>query len=80
MFGKPRAVGLRATPVNTSGNAVTQTLWNAYRTVALRCFPAPGGGEVGLLVVDEAHFAKNPWTKRPQAVALRAERCGRALS
>ncbi len=46
---------------------------------ALRGFPAPGGGEVGLLVVDEAHFVKNPKAKRSQAVALWAERCGRAL-
>ncbi|MGQ4388491.1 DEAD/DEAH box helicase [Streptomyces sp. SAS_270] len=46
---------------------------------ALRGFPSPGGGEVGLLVVDEAHFVKNPNAKRSQAVALWAERCGRAL-
>ncbi|MET8134629.1 DEAD/DEAH box helicase [Streptomyces sp. NPDC005251] len=46
---------------------------------ALRGFPAPGAGEVGLLVVDEAHFVKNPKAKRSQAVALWAERCGRAL-
>lgn len=46
---------------------------------ALRGFPAPGGGEVGLLVVDEAHTVKNPKAKRSQAVALWAERCGRTL-
>ncbi|HEY3483639.1 MAG TPA: DEAD/DEAH box helicase [Streptomyces sp.] len=46
---------------------------------ALRGFPAPGGGEVGLLVVDEAHFVKNPKAKRSQAVALWAERCARTL-
>ena len=46
---------------------------------ALRGFPAPGGGEVGLLVVDEAHSVKNPKAKRSQAVALWAERCKRAL-
>ncbi|WP_310435780.1 DEAD/DEAH box helicase [Streptomyces sp. 3330] len=46
---------------------------------ALRGFPAPGGGEVGLLVVDEAHSVKNPKAKRSQAVALWAERCGRTL-
>ncbi|MEU7022723.1 DEAD/DEAH box helicase [Streptomyces sp. NPDC046203] len=46
---------------------------------ALRGFPAPGGGEVGLLVVDEAHAVKNPQAKRSQAVALWAERCERAL-
>ncbi len=26
---------------------------------ALRAFPAPGGGELGMLVVDEAHYVKN---------------------
>ena len=46
---------------------------------ALRGFPAPGGGEVGLLVVDEAHTVKNPKAKRSQAVASWAERCGRTL-
>jgi superfamily II DNA or RNA helicase len=46
---------------------------------ALRGFPAPGGGEVGLLVVDEAHFVKNPEAKRSQAVALWAARCGRTV-
>ncbi|MGW1322424.1 DEAD/DEAH box helicase [Streptomyces antibioticus] len=46
---------------------------------ALRGFPVPGGGEVGLLVVDEAHSVKNPQAKRSQAVALWAEHCGRAL-
>ncbi|MCF4140160.1 DEAD/DEAH box helicase [Streptomyces sp. Tue 6430] len=46
---------------------------------ALRGFPAPGGGEVGLLVVDEAHSVKNPKAKRSQAVGLWAERCERAL-
>lgn len=49
---------------------------------ALRGFPAPdvpGDGEVGLLVVDEAHSVKNPKTKRSQAVARWTERCGRTL-
>ncbi|WP_329423627.1 DEAD/DEAH box helicase [Streptomyces sp. NBC_01268] len=46
---------------------------------ALRGFPTPGGGEVGMLVVDEAHSVKNPKTKRAQAVALWAERCERSL-
>ncbi|WP_153812371.1 DEAD/DEAH box helicase [Streptomyces sp. SUK 48] len=46
---------------------------------ALRGFPVPGGGEVGLLVVDEAHCVKNPGAKRSQAVAGWAERCERAL-
>ncbi|MFF4112562.1 DEAD/DEAH box helicase [Streptomyces sp. NPDC001714] len=46
---------------------------------ALRGFPAPGGGEVGLFVVDEAHSVKNPKAKRSQAVAQWAERCERTL-
>ncbi|MFF4896972.1 DEAD/DEAH box helicase [Streptomyces sp. NPDC001068] len=46
---------------------------------ALRGFPAPGGGEVGLIVVDEAHSVKNPQAKRSQAVAEWAGRCDRVL-
>lgn len=46
---------------------------------ALRDLPPPGGGEVGLVVVDEAHFVKNPKAMRSQAVALWAERCERSL-
>jgi superfamily II DNA or RNA helicase len=46
---------------------------------ALRGFSAPGGGEVGLFVVDEAHSVKNPKAKRSQAVAEWAERCERTL-
>ncbi|MEU6378232.1 DEAD/DEAH box helicase [Streptomyces sp. NPDC046909] len=46
---------------------------------ALRGFPVPGGGEVGLLVVDEAHAVKNPQAKRSQTVAQWAEHCERAL-
>ncbi|MFB6837470.1 DEAD/DEAH box helicase [Streptomyces sp. NPDC056361] len=46
---------------------------------ALRGFPAPEGGEIGMLVVDEAHAVKNPKTLRSQAVARWVERCERAL-
>lgn len=46
---------------------------------ALRGFPAPGGGEIGMLVVDEAHSVKNPQTKRSRSVALWAGRCERVL-
>ncbi|MFC5802533.1 DEAD/DEAH box helicase [Streptomyces formicae] len=46
---------------------------------ALRGFPAPGGGEVGMLVVDEAHSVKNPKALRSQAVAQWTERCDRTL-
>lgn len=46
---------------------------------ALRGFPTPGGGEIGMLVVDEAHSVKNPKALRSQAVARWAERCERTL-
>ncbi|MGV9691785.1 DEAD/DEAH box helicase [Streptomyces sp. NPDC003444] len=46
---------------------------------ALRGFPAPGGGEVGMLVVDEAHLVKNPKTLRSQAVAQWVEPCEHVL-
>ncbi|MEV0094065.1 DEAD/DEAH box helicase [Streptomyces sp. NPDC050738] len=46
---------------------------------ALRGFPAPGGGELGMLVVDEAHFVKNPNARRSQAVSGWAEHCDRVL-
>ncbi|WP_306316511.1 MULTISPECIES: DEAD/DEAH box helicase [unclassified Streptomyces] len=46
---------------------------------ALRGLPAPGGGEVGMLVVDEAHAVKNPQALRSQAVAEWAAHCERVL-
>ncbi|MFF9767213.1 DEAD/DEAH box helicase [Streptomyces sp. NPDC014636] len=46
---------------------------------ALRGFPVPGGGEIGMLVVDEAHSVKNPQALRSQAVAQWAGHCGRVL-
>ncbi|WP_345680260.1 DEAD/DEAH box helicase [Yinghuangia aomiensis] len=46
---------------------------------AMRGFPTPGGGEVGLLVVDEAHSVKNPKARRSQAIAEWTERCERSL-
>ncbi|MCC5474314.1 DEAD/DEAH box helicase [Streptomyces barringtoniae] len=46
---------------------------------ALRGFPAPGGGEIGMLVVDEAHCVKNPKALRSQAVAQWAGHCERVL-
>ncbi|WP_374991157.1 DEAD/DEAH box helicase [Streptomyces sp. LHD-70] len=46
---------------------------------ALRGFPVPGGGEVDMLVVDEAHTVKNPKALRSQSVARWTERCERTL-
>ncbi|MFG2945189.1 DEAD/DEAH box helicase [Streptomyces adustus] len=46
---------------------------------ALRGFPAPGDGEVGMLVVDEAHYVKNPKARRSQAVTEWSGRCEHVL-
>ncbi|MEV5435564.1 SNF2-related protein [Streptomyces sp. NPDC052682] len=46
---------------------------------ALRGFPTPGGGDIGMLVVDEAHYVKNPRTRRAEAVTAWAEGCDRVL-
>lgn len=40
---------------------------------------AGGDGAVGMLVVDEAHYVKNPETRRSQAVAEWATHCERVL-
>ncbi|MYW64405.1 ATP-dependent helicase [Streptomyces sp. SID8379] len=46
---------------------------------ALRGFPAPAAGELGMLVVDEAHYVKNPKARRTQAVTEWAGRSDRVL-
>ncbi|MBK3575585.1 DEAD/DEAH box helicase [Streptomyces sp. MBT65] len=40
---------------------------------------APTGPTPGMLVVDEAHYVKNPDTRRTRTVALWTERCDRVL-
>ncbi|WP_030291036.1 DEAD/DEAH box helicase [Streptomyces katrae] len=42
---------------------------------ALTGFPEPAAGELGMLVVDEAHHVKNPRAQRSLAVAAWAARC-----
>jgi superfamily II DNA or RNA helicase len=46
---------------------------------ALHALAAPDGTPPGMLVVDEAHYVKNPDARRSQAVARWAERCERVL-
>lgn len=46
---------------------------------ALRGFPVPGGGELGMLVVDEAHYVKNPKTRRSRTVTEWSGHCERVL-
>ncbi|WP_267243201.1 DEAD/DEAH box helicase [Streptomyces sp. PR69] len=46
---------------------------------ALRGFPLPAEGELGMLVVDEAHYVKNPEALRSRSVARWAGLCERVL-
>jgi superfamily II DNA or RNA helicase len=57
-----------------SGGGVGVTTYDA-----LRGFPAPAHGEIGMLVVDEAHYVKNPETRRARTVAGWADACERVL-
>ncbi|MEV6025473.1 DEAD/DEAH box helicase [Streptomyces sp. NPDC052036] len=45
----------------------------------LHTLPAPGGAPPGMLVVDEAHYVKNPGTRRARAVTVWTEACDRVL-
>ncbi|HEX5567995.1 MAG TPA: DEAD/DEAH box helicase [Streptomyces sp.] len=57
-----------------SGGGVGVTTYDA-----LHGFPVPGGGELGMLVADEAHYVKNPEARRSRTVAEWAGRCERVL-
>ncbi|WP_405588456.1 DEAD/DEAH box helicase [Streptomyces sp. NBC_01092] len=76
---------LRVTPLHGPDRQDAFADWKGRGGVAvttfdaLRGFPVPGGGELGMLVVDEAHFVKNPRTRRSMAVSEWAERCDRVL-
>ncbi|WP_327288959.1 DEAD/DEAH box helicase [Streptomyces sp. NBC_01198] len=67
---------LRAVPLHGPDRGEAFAAWRAGGGVgvttydALRGFPAPDGGRpVAMLVVDEAHYVKNPETRRSLAVA-----------
>ncbi|MER5937737.1 DEAD/DEAH box helicase [Streptomyces sp. NPDC001928] len=76
---------LRVTPLHGPDRQDAFADWKGRGGVAvttfdaLRGFPVPGGGELGMLVVDEAHFVKNPRTRRSMAVSEWAEHCDRVL-
>ncbi|WP_078855770.1 DEAD/DEAH box helicase [Streptomyces sp. NRRL F-5065] len=76
---------LRTTLLHGPGRHGAFTDWTARGGVglttfdALRGFPVPDGQDLGMLVVDEAHYVKNPEAQRSQAVARWAERCPRVL-
>ncbi|WP_399888282.1 DEAD/DEAH box helicase [Streptomyces sp. BBFR51] len=65
---------LRALPLHGPDRQDAFTDWRERGGVAvttfesLRGFPAPDGGELAMLVVDEAHSVKNPQALRSQAV------------
>ena len=46
---------------------------------SLHALPAPDGVRVGMFILDEAHYAKNPKTRRSRAVARWAEDTERVL-
>ncbi|GAA3564215.1 DEAD/DEAH box helicase [Streptomyces osmaniensis] len=76
---------LRVTPLHGPDRQEAFADWKGRGGVAvttfdaLRGFPVPGGGELGMLVVDEAHFVKNPQTRRSMAVSEWAAHCERVL-
>ncbi|MFE0253661.1 DEAD/DEAH box helicase [Streptomyces sp. NPDC059010] len=76
---------LRVTPLHGPDRQEAYADWKGRGGVAvttfdaLRGFPVPGGGELGMLVVDEAHFVKNPQTRRTMTVSEWARHCDRVL-
>ncbi|MFE6974874.1 DEAD/DEAH box helicase [Streptomyces sp. NPDC057682] len=65
---------LRALPVHGPERAAAFAEWRVSGGVALTTFDGlhtlePGGVRPGMLVVDEAHYVKNPETRRSRAVA-----------
>lgn len=76
---------LRALPVHGPERQDAYAEWRERGGVALTTFdvlhtlPAPDGTKPGLLVVDEAHYVKNPDTRRARSVAVWTGHCDRVL-
>ncbi|MFI9647170.1 DEAD/DEAH box helicase [Streptomyces sp. NPDC052040] len=76
---------LRALPVHGPDRREAYEEWRAHGGVAvttydtLHTLPAPDGAPPGMLVVDEAHYVKNPGTRRARAVAVWTGACERVL-
>lgn len=76
---------LRAAPLHGPDRQEAYADWRERGGVAvttfdaLRGFPVPADGELGMLVVDEAHYVKNPGTLRARAVTAWAGRCAHVL-
>ncbi|MFF7451909.1 MULTISPECIES: SNF2-related protein [unclassified Streptomyces] len=76
---------LRALPVHGPDRQEAYAEWRERGGVALTTFdvlhtlPGPDGVEPGMLVVDEAHYIKNPETRRARSVAAWTGHCDRVL-
>jgi superfamily II DNA or RNA helicase len=76
---------LRALAVHGPDRQDAHAEWRERGGVAVTTFdvlhtlPAPDGAPPGLLVVDEAHYVKNPDTRRARSVATWTRRCERVL-
>ncbi|MFF3515476.1 DEAD/DEAH box helicase [Streptomyces sp. NPDC002573] len=76
---------LRAMLVHGPDRAEAYEEWRERGGVAvttydtLHTLPAPDGAPPGMLVVDEAHYVKNPATRRARAVTVWTEACDRVL-
>ncbi|MEV0635245.1 DEAD/DEAH box helicase [Streptomyces sp. NPDC050619] len=76
---------LRALTVHGPDRQDAYAEWRERGGVAVTTFdvlhslPAPDGTQPGMLVVDEAHYVKNPDTRRAKSVAVWTDRCDRVL-
>jgi SNF2 family DNA or RNA helicase len=76
---------LRAVPVHGPDRQEAYADWRERGGVALTTFdvlhtlPEPDGTRPGMLVVDEAHYVKNPGTRRARSVAGWTKACDRVL-
>ncbi|MCX4883345.1 MULTISPECIES: DEAD/DEAH box helicase [unclassified Streptomyces] len=76
---------LRAVPVHGPDRQDAYAEWRERGGVALTTFdllhtlPAPDAAGPGMLVVDEAHYVKNPGTRRARSIAAWTQSCDRVL-
>ncbi len=77
--------GLQAIEVYGDDRAMEMTMWAAQGGVAITSFetlnkvPIPATVDLQLMVVDEAHYVKNPQAQRTKSVMAAAERAKRVL-
>lgn len=77
--------GLAAIEVYGDNRAMEMSLWAAQGGVAITSFetlnklPIPAIVDLQLMVVDEAHYVKNPQAQRTKSVMAAAERAKRVL-